>query len=105
VERDAPALVVLGSSFHQRGTTNENSLDCRACTDGSAKRRSLDERSVLAVTHNTTPTHTQIHTHTPNTHTKRETCRPDKHKSSKRGATHTHTHTHTQKSFLSVSLF
>ena len=36
VERDAPALVVLGSSFHQRGTTNENSLDCRACTDGSA---------------------------------------------------------------------
>src|SRR4029434_8350414 len=23
---DAPALVVLGSSFHQRGTTNENSL-------------------------------------------------------------------------------
>src|SRR4029434_5012210 len=50
VERDAPALVVLGSSFHQRGTTNENSLDCRACTDGSAKRRSLDERSVLGVT-------------------------------------------------------
>ena len=43
VERDAPALVVLGSSLHQRGTTNENSLDCRACTDGSAKRRSLDE--------------------------------------------------------------
>src|SRR4029434_7063485 len=42
VERDAPALVVLGSSFHQRGTTNENSLDCRACTDGSAKRRSLE---------------------------------------------------------------
>src|SRR4029434_6822662 len=32
------------------GTTNENSLDCRACTDGSAKRRSLDERSVLGVT-------------------------------------------------------
>ena len=31
-------------------TTNENSLDCRACTDGSAKRRSLDERSVLGVT-------------------------------------------------------
>src|SRR4029434_5786672 len=30
-ERDAPALVVLGSSFHQRGTTTENSLDCRAC--------------------------------------------------------------------------
>ena len=50
VERDAPALVVLGSSFHLRGTTNENSLDCRACTDGSAKRRSLDERSVLGVT-------------------------------------------------------
>src|SRR4029434_494541 len=50
VERDAPALVVRGSSFHQRGTTNENSLDCRACTDGSAKRRSLDERSVLGVT-------------------------------------------------------
>src|SRR4029434_9053101 len=25
VERDTPALVVLGSSFHQRGTTNENS--------------------------------------------------------------------------------
>src|SRR4029434_7172801 len=25
VERDAPALVVLSSSFHQRGTTNENS--------------------------------------------------------------------------------
>src|SRR4029434_9265732 len=44
VERDAPALVVLGSSFHQRGTTNENSLDCRACMDGSAERRSLDER-------------------------------------------------------------
>ena len=40
----------LGSSFHRRGTTNENSLDCRACTDGSAKRRSLDERSVLGVT-------------------------------------------------------
>src|SRR4029434_11073768 len=36
-----PALVVLGSSFHQRGTTNENSLDCRTCTDGTAKRRSL----------------------------------------------------------------
>src|SRR4029434_6576994 len=49
VERDAPALV-LGSWFHQRGTTNENSLDCRACTDGSAKRCSLDERSVLGVT-------------------------------------------------------
>src|SRR4029434_4724830 len=39
VERDAPALVLLGSSFHQRGTTNENSLDCRTCTDGRAKRR------------------------------------------------------------------
>ena len=50
VERDAPALVVLGSSFHQRGTTNENSLDCRTCTDGSAKQRSLDERSILGVT-------------------------------------------------------
>src|SRR4029434_430490 len=50
VERDTPALVVLVSSFHQRGTTNENRLDCRACTDGSAKRRSLDERSVLGVT-------------------------------------------------------
>ena len=50
VERDAPALVVLGSSFHQRGTTNENSLDCRTCTDGSAKRRSLEERSILGVT-------------------------------------------------------
>src|SRR4029434_3533818 len=50
IERDAPALVVLGSSFHQRGTTNENSLNCRACTDGSAKRHSLDERSVLGVT-------------------------------------------------------
>src|SRR4029434_4069449 len=48
-----PALVVLGSSFHQRGTTNENSLDCRACTDGSDKRRSLDERSVLGVTFTT----------------------------------------------------
>ena len=24
-------------------------LDCRTCTDGSAKRRSLDERSVLGV--------------------------------------------------------
>ena len=45
-----PCPVVLGSLFHQRGTTNENSLDCRACTDGSAKRRSLDERSVLGVT-------------------------------------------------------
>src|SRR4029434_6612971 len=50
VERDASALGVLGSSFHQRGTTNENSLDCRACTDGSAKRRSLEERSILGVT-------------------------------------------------------
>ena len=50
VERDAPALVVLGSSFHQRGTTNENSLDCRTCTDSSAKRRSLDERSILGET-------------------------------------------------------
>ena len=49
VERDAPALVVLGSSFHQRGTTNENSLDCRTCTDGSAKRGSLEERSILGV--------------------------------------------------------
>ena len=37
VERDAPALVVLGSLFHQRGTTNENSLDCRTCTVGIAK--------------------------------------------------------------------
>ena len=35
---------------HQRGTTNENSLDCRTCTDGSAKRRSLEERSILGVT-------------------------------------------------------
>ena len=42
VKRDAPALAVLGSSFHQRGTTNEISLDCRTCTDGSAKRYSLD---------------------------------------------------------------
>src|SRR4029434_4255207 len=50
VERDAPALVVQGSSFHQRGTTNENSLDCRTCTDGSAKRCSLEERSILGVT-------------------------------------------------------
>src|SRR4029434_3448131 len=50
IERGAPALVALGSACHQRGTTNENSLDCRACTDGSAKRRSLDERSVLGVT-------------------------------------------------------
>ena len=50
VERDAPALVVLGSLFHQRGTTNKNSLDCRTCTGGSAKRRSLDERSILGVT-------------------------------------------------------
>ena len=50
VERDAPALVVLGSSFHQRGTTNENSLDCRTCTDGRAKRRSLDEHSILDAT-------------------------------------------------------
>src|SRR4029434_1983031 len=49
-ERDAPVLVVPGSSFHQHGTTNENSLDCCAFTDGSAKRRSLDERSVLGVT-------------------------------------------------------
>ena len=31
------------------GTTNENSLDCRTCTDGSAKRRSLDERSIRGV--------------------------------------------------------
>src|SRR4029434_3921163 len=31
VERDAPALVVIGSSFNQRGTTNENCLDCRTC--------------------------------------------------------------------------
>src|SRR4029434_3560338 len=50
VERDAPALVVLGSSFHQRGTTNENSLDCRTCTGGSAKRHSLEERSILGLT-------------------------------------------------------
>ena len=32
------------------GITNENSLDCPTCTDGSAKRRSLDERSILGVT-------------------------------------------------------
>src|SRR4029434_5940216 len=87
VERDAPALVVLGSSFHQRGTTNENSLDCHACTDGSAKRRSLDERSVLGVTFALTKlgffkvlslslslffslTHTHTHTHT---HTNKQT--------------------------------
>src|SRR4029434_753430 len=38
VERDAPALVVLGSSFHQCGTTDENSVDCCTCTDGSAER-------------------------------------------------------------------
>ena len=50
VERDAPALVVPGSSFHQRGTTNENSLDYCTCSNGSAKRRSLDERSILGVT-------------------------------------------------------
>ena len=29
------------------GTTG---LDCHTCTDGSAKRRSLDERSILGVT-------------------------------------------------------
>ena len=40
------ALVVLGSSSHQRGTTNENSVGCRPCTNGSAKRRSLDEHAV-----------------------------------------------------------
>src|SRR4029434_3270198 len=50
VERDAPALVVLDSSFHQRGITNEKSLVCRTCTDGSAKQRSLDERSILGET-------------------------------------------------------
>src|SRR4029434_3781037 len=50
VDRDAPALVVLGSSFHQRGTTTDNSLDCRTCTDGSAKRLSQEERSILGVT-------------------------------------------------------
>src|SRR4029434_3527645 len=50
VERDAPALLVLDSSFHQGRTTNDNSLDCRTCTDGSAKRRSLEERSILGVT-------------------------------------------------------
>src|SRR4029434_6082630 len=49
IERDAPALVVLGSSFHQPGTTNENSLDCRACTDGSAKRRSVALSLVLSL--------------------------------------------------------
>src|SRR4029434_5861021 len=32
------------------GTMNENSLDCRACRVGSAKRRSLDEHSILGVT-------------------------------------------------------
>ena len=50
VKRDAPALGVLGSSFQQLGTMNENSLDCCTCTDGSAKRRSLDERSIRGVT-------------------------------------------------------
>ena len=50
VERDAPVLEVLGSLFHQRGTANENSLDCRTCRVGSAKRRSLDEHSILGVT-------------------------------------------------------
>ena len=38
VKRDAPALGVLGSWFHQCETMNENSLDCCTCTDGSAKR-------------------------------------------------------------------
>src|SRR4029434_2839155 len=32
VERDAPALAVLGSSFHQRGTTNTNLNLMRAAT-------------------------------------------------------------------------
>ena len=50
VKRDAPALGVLGSSFQQLGTMNENSLDCRSCTDGSAKPRSLNECSILRVT-------------------------------------------------------
>src|SRR4029434_777711 len=44
-----PALVVLGSLFHQRKTTNENSLDSRTCTDGSAKRHSSDDHSILGV--------------------------------------------------------
>ena len=50
VKRDAPALGVLGSSFQQLGTMNENSVDCCTWTDGSAKRRSLDERSIQGVT-------------------------------------------------------
>ena len=32
------------------GTMNDNSLDCCTCTDGSAKRLSLDERSFRWVT-------------------------------------------------------
>src|SRR4029434_9046156 len=44
VERDAPALVVIGSSFHQRGTTNENSLILRMLY--SAKRHDLETGDV-----------------------------------------------------------
>src|SRR4029434_4100169 len=95
VERDAPALVVLGSSFHQRGTTNENSLDCRACTDGSAKRRSLDECSILGVTFALTLTHTYTHTHT-HTHIHTHTHTHTHSHTNTRSLTHTHTRTRTR---------
>ena len=55
--------------IHQRGTTNEKSLDCRTCTDGSAKRRSLDERSILGVTFQEAIELTKEQRRIPKTHT------------------------------------
>ena len=48
--RDAPVLVALGSSFHHRGTTHEESLDCLQRGGGAARRQSCDERRDRVVT-------------------------------------------------------
>ena len=37
IDRDTPVLVVLGRSFHRRGTTHEKSLDCLKRGGGTAR--------------------------------------------------------------------
>ena len=49
MERDVPALVGTGSVFHQRGTTDEKSLDWPERTSGRARRCLSEERSGLEV--------------------------------------------------------
>ena len=45
MERDVPALVGTGNVFHQRGTTDEKSLDWPERTSGRARCHSSEERN------------------------------------------------------------